>query len=314
METYFTKLKHILPTFFIITISTIIGLLLFRWIFAIQYDLIDIKEDVWCIWLPMGLPWIPILIWLRPRFRILTFKKDNDNGRFFFQFLSAGTIIACLLVSQNYLTTATGKLQKLSTIRDIEKVEKSRYYTLTNFSVANYYGGSYTDFRQSGKHNQYLNFNIFFITPILKDTSQRINTVPKYWYGVNFNEQISNKISNEEKEKKYKAFYDECIEKMKEYDFHSLDHFERIPTSYDRMNYLKAIESRIKQKADNNFIVLEPIQEKFEDRNGNKFAWIFGSFGIGLGVLLFSLIWPRYSETERKRFLAGRKAKARRLR
>ncbi|CAA9197777.1 rhomboid family intramembrane serine protease [Flavobacterium collinsii] len=309
METYLTKLKHILPTFIIIAFSTIVGLYLFRWIFVIQYDIIDIKEEVWCLWLPMGLPWIPILIWLRPRFRILIFKKDNDNGRFFFQILSAGTIIACLMVSQSYLTTATGKLQKLSTITDIEKVEKSRYYKVEKFSVAKYYGGSYTDFRQSGKYNQYLNFHIFFVTPIVKNTLEKINTIPKYWYGVDFNEQISNKISNEEKENKYEVFYAECIEKMNKYDFQSLDHFERIPTSDDRINYLKAIESRIKQKANKNFIVLEPIKEKFEERNGNKFAWIFGSFGIGIGVLLFSLIWPRYSETERKRFLSGKKQK-----
>ena len=97
---------------------------------------------------------------------------------------------------------ATGKLQKLSTIKDIEKVEKSRYYKLTNFSVANYYGGTYTDFRQSGKYNQYLNFDIYFVTPILADTTENIYEIPKYWYGVNFKEQISNKISSEEKEKK----------------------------------------------------------------------------------------------------------------
>ena len=309
MDTYITKLKHILPTFFIIAISTIVGLILFRWLFAIQFDIIDLKEEVWCVWLPMGLPWIPLLIWLRPRFRILTFKKDNDNGRFFFQFLSAGTIIACLLVSQNYLTTATGKLQKLSTIKDIEKVEKSRYYKLTDFSVANYYGGTFTDFRQSGKYNQYLNFNIFFVNPVLNDTSERINDIPKYWYGVNFKEQISNKISNEEKEKKYQAFYDECIKKMNKYEFHSLDHFEKTPTSDDRQNYMKAIEARTKQPTNESFIVLEPIKEKYEDRNGKKFVWIFGSFGIGLSVLLFALIWPGYSETERKRFLAGKKPK-----
>jgi len=309
LETYIIKLKHILPTFFIIAISTIVGLLLFRWFFVIQFEIIDIKEEIWCIWLPMALPWIPLLIWLRPRLRILTFKKDNDNGRFFFQFLSAGTIIACLLVSQNYLTTATGKLQKLSTISDIEKVEKSRYYKLPNFSVANYYGGTYTDFRTSGKYNEHLNFDIYFVTPILSNKSEKINEIPKYWYGVNFKEQISNKISNDEKEKNYQAFYNECIEKMNQYDFHSLDHFERKPTSDDRQNYLKAIEARTKQTAGNNFIVLEPIKEKYEDRNGNKFAWIFGSFGIGLGILLFSLIWPGYSEIERKRFLAGKKPK-----
>jgi rhomboid protease GluP len=92
---------------------------------------------------------------------------------------------------------------------------------------------------------------------------------------------------------------------MNKYEFHSLDHFERKPTSDDRQNYLKAIEARTKQTANDSFIVLEPIKEKYEDRNGNKFAWIFGSFGIGLSVLLFALIWPGYSETEKKRFLTG---------
>jgi len=309
LETYIKKLKHILPTFLIIAISTIVGLLLFRWLFAIQFSIIDIKEEVWNLWLPITLPWIPLVIWLRPRLRILTFKNDNDNGRFFFQFISAGTIIACLIASQNYLTTATGKLQQLSSIKEIDKVEKSRYYKLNNFSVATYFGGTYTDFRTSGKHNQYLNFDVYFVTPILSDTSERINDIPKFWYGVKYHEQISNKISDEEKESNYQAFYNSCIQKMNRYNFHSLDHFERIPNSDARVNYLKAIEARTKQTADDSFIVLEPIQEKYEDRNGNKFAWIFGSFGIGLAILLFSLLWTGYDETERKMILKGKKPK-----
>lgn len=308
METYITKLKHILPTFLAITFGTVFGLGFIRWLFCLQFSIIDIKEEIWLFWLPLIFPWIPITLWLRQRFRILTFK-DNDKERFGFQMIAWIIITAMLFVSQGYLTTATGKLQKLSTIKDIEKVEKSRYYELTNFSLANYYHGSYTDFRQSGKYNQYLNFDIFFVTPILKDTSERINDIPKYWYGVKFKEQISNKISSDEKEKKYQAFYDECIEKMNKYEFYSLDHFERKPTSDDRQNYLKAIEARTKLTADNSFIVLEPIKEKYEDRNGNQLAWIFGSFGIGLSVLLFALIWPGYSETERKRFLTGKKTK-----
>lgn len=309
METYITKLKHILPTFLAVTFGTVFGLGFIRWLFCLQFSIIDIKEEVWVLWLPLIFPWIPITLWLRQRFRILTFKGDTDRGRVIFQMISWVVMMAMLFASQNYLTTATGKLKKLSTITEIDKVEKARYYKLTNFSVAPYFGGSYTDFRQSGKHNQYLNFNIYFVTPIVKDTSERVNGIPKYWYGVKFKEQISSKISNEEIEKKYKAFYNECIDKMNKYDFHSLDHFERKPTSDDRQNYLKAIEARTKQTEDDNFIVLEPIQERFEDRNGNKFAWIFGSFGIGLGVLLFLLIWPGYSETERKRFLSGKKPK-----
>lgn len=310
METYITKLKHILPTFLAVTFGTVFGLGFIRWFFCLQLSIIDIKEEIWVLWLPLIFPWIPITLWLRQRFRILTVKKgDTDKARFFFQIISWGVMTAMLFVSQSYLTTATGKLKELSTIQDIDQVEKSRYYKLTNFAVAPYFGGSYTDFRTSGKYNQHLNFDIYFVTPILKDTNETITKIPQYWYGVKFKEQISNKISNEEKEKKYEAFYNECIDKMNKYDFHSLDHFERKPNSDDRQNFFKAIEARTKQAAVSNFIILEPIAEKYEDRNGNKFAWIFGSFGIGLAVLLFSLIWPGYSETERKRFLSGKKPK-----
>lgn len=84
-----------------------------------------------------------------------------------------------------------------------------------------------------------------------------------------------------------------------------------MPTSDDRQYYLKTIEGKISETADDSFVVLEPRKEKYADRNGNKFAWIFGSFGIGFSILLFSLIWPGYSETERKRFLSGKKTKTR---
>lgn len=310
METYISKLKHILPTFLAVTFGTVFGLAFLRWLLCIQFPLLDIKEEIWVLWLPLIFPWIPITLWLRQRFRVLTVKKgDTDKARFFFQFISWGVMTAMLFVSQAYLTTATGKLETLSSIKEIDKVEKARYYKLTNFSVATYFGGTYTDFRTSGKYNQHLNFDIFIVTPIIADTSEHITDIPKHWYGVKYKEQISNKISNEEKDRKYKEFYDECIQKMNNYNFHSLDHFERKPKSDDRINFLKAIEARTKQPTDESFIVLEPRQETYEGRNGNKFAWIFGSFGIGFGVLLFSLLFPGFSESERKRFLSGKKSK-----
>lgn len=88
MKIYIIKLKHILPTFFAVTFGTVIGLALIRWIFCIRFSIIDIEEEVWTLWIPLIFPWIPIVIWLRQRFRILTFKKDNSDGRVFFQFIS----------------------------------------------------------------------------------------------------------------------------------------------------------------------------------------------------------------------------------
>ena len=254
MKTYLIKLRCILPTFLIVTLGTVAGIAFIRWLFSIRFSILDIKEEVWTLWIPLIFPWIPTTLWLRQRFRILIFK--GNKGPFFFQIISWGVMAAMLFISQDYLTTATGKLEVLSNIKEIDKKEKVRYYKLTNFSVAPYYGGSYTDFRTSGKYNQYLNFNIYFVVPILSDTAEKIIDIPKYWYGVKYQKQISNKITDEEKEKKYQVFYSDCIQKMNNYDFHSLDHFERKPTSDDKQHFLKAIESRTKQAPNESFIVL----------------------------------------------------------
>jgi len=308
-NTYVAKLKHIIPTFLVVIFSTIIGLSFFRWFFCIKFSIFEIKEEIWVLWIPIIFPWIPITLWLRQRFRVLTFKKEEDRRRLAFQLISWLTMAAMLFLSQAYITTATGRLQMLSKIDEIDKVDKSRYYKLENFTVAQYFSGAYTDFRVSGKYNQDLNFDVFFATPILNDTLEQITSIPKHWYGLKYHKTISNKISNEEKEERYKEFYAECIQKLDNYDFYSLDHFERKPKSNDRVHFLKAVEARIKQPTDDSFIVLDPIQESYESRNGNKLAWIFGSFGIGLFVLFFALLFPGYSETEHQRFLQGKKPK-----
>ncbi|WP_204251671.1 hypothetical protein [Flavobacterium ginsenosidimutans] len=305
MQIYISKLKHILPIFLLISLSTIIGLLLIRWVFTIEFEIFDFKEKIWNFWLPVLLPWIPILIWLRPRFKILILK--NDHLKFFFQFLSAITITACLINSQEYLTTATGKLQKLSKITDIEKTEKSRYYKLTNFSVATNYGGTHTAFSRSGRNND-LNFDIYFVVPIFDRKSTNINDIPKYWYGVSFHEHTRSRRSDYRNKNLYQEFYNYCLNNMKEYDFYSLDHFERTPTSDEKQNFIKAIEARTQKKSES-YIILEPITQKYEKRNGNKFQWIFGSFGIGFSILLFALIWPKYNEGEMRKFTTSKKLK-----
>lgn len=203
-----------------------------------------------------------------------------------------------LFVSQAYLTIATGSLKELSSITEIGRTADARYYKIKAFSVAPYYGGTYAKVHKSGKYGEDLNFDIYFVTPIVQDVSEKISGTPKTWYAVSFSKRTSNWIGKAEKEKRYRVFYYESLAKMNKYDFHALDHFERIPASNEKDNYLKAIQSRVQQSAVNDFIVLKPIQNRYEDRNGNKLAWIFGSFGIGLAVLLLALIRPGVSENE----------------
>lgn len=305
MKTYSIKLKHILPTYCIIAVTTVLALALFRLLFAIQWELIDIKEQMWEMWIPMGLPWIPITIWLRKKLRILTFK-DNDRGRVFFQFLCWLTTMAMGMSFQTYLSTTSGKLERLDSIEEITQREKARYYQLAHYRVSRYYNGAHTEFRTSGKYNQDLNMTVYFVAPILPQNSGTIPGLHRYWYGVSYTKQISNKISTEEKEQQYEAFYAECEKRWELHNFRNLDHFERTPTSDDRDNFLKAVGAVTKAPTDNSYIILEPRLESYADRNGSKLPWTFGFLGIGIGALLLAFLWPGLNPNEYKRQLAGK--------
>lgn len=306
MDNYLTKVKHILPTFLTVTLGTIFGTAFIRWVLSIQLELIHIKLEIWELWLPLILPWLPMTFWLRQKLRILTFKGDNDKGRLFFQFIGWGTMVSAMLVSQSYLTKATGKLVTVDKLSEINAVEKARYYKVKEFDVIPMYGTSFTDFRASGKYNQHLNFNTYFACPMVDDSAAFPSAVPTYWYGVSFKEQISNKISPAEKERKYNAFYQECLKKMSTYKYHQFEYLERLTNSEARDGFFNAIKTRVKDKSQTEFIILQPQHEPISERAGNKIAWTFGSFGIGLSVFLFSLIWPGYSQSEHRKQLQGK--------
>jgi rhomboid protease GluP len=308
MNSYSIKIRHIMPLFFYVTIGTIVGLALTRYLFALQFEILDFKKEVWEIWIPLALPWIPITIWLRPKFRILVFKNYTDNRQFIFQLLAWGAIAGSSVISQMYLTTATGKLQEIADIIEVDKKEQARYYRINSFQTLPNYGAMYADFRSSGKHNQYFDMRLYFVCPIVKDSLSQHPHEFKYWYGVSFKRQISNRLSGEEKEKEYDAFHSECIAKMNDYPFHNLTYFESLPNTDDRDNYLKAVANRTKQE-NAGVAILEPKHEPFENRNGNKLAWIFGSYFICLTIFLLMLLWPHVSKRELARQLAGKKPK-----
>jgi rhomboid protease GluP len=305
MHTYLLKVKHILPTFLIITLSSILGLVLIHWAVSIQFDLVDLPEEVWEIWLPIAIPCLAVLIWLRPRLWILTYQ--NNNGRFVFQLLAAGSLVAPMMITQSYLTTAAGKLENVATVEKIGTAKKARYYSIQQFHVVSDYGGAYTDVRATGRYNQYLALTTYFVYPIVTDTSRKMTQTNLYWHGVKFEKQISNETNEQENEIQYEAFYQECLSKMDTFSFHSLAYFERVPKSDERAGFMKAIEVRTKLAADENTVILQPITEPFDQRNGSKFPWIFVSFGIGLAFVLLILYFPTYDRESYEQIKAGKK-------
>jgi rhomboid protease GluP len=293
-KNYLLKLRHILPAFALIAWSSVLVLGLIRKVlFLGKYPMLQLDEEIWNFWIPAFFPWAPILLWLKPRFDRLVFRKNNEHRSWQMQLIAWITMSAMLILSQNYLTTATGKMLELENVWEIRKHEHVRYYRIRHFAVYRFIGGMQYAFRKSGRYNQDLHINLYFVNPILTHKNQHLTKTLLYWYGVTFHKQISNWKSNHEKERLFRQFAKECTAKMINYDFKQPAYFENKPASKDRENFRIAVQSALRRPVNDNFIILQPKSDSFESRNSGKIPWIFGSFFIGVAIYMLVLIKPQ---------------------
>jgi rhomboid protease GluP len=303
MTPYAAKFRYLVPYFLILTLATIFGALAVRWVFTIQWPILDLKQEVWEIWIPIALPWIPILALLRNRLKILSF--ENTNGPFLFQILAWASMTLPMVISQLYFTTASSDLRTLSALEEIHQYPTDRYFDYKKFDI-NPDGGAHSTFRVKGRYDDRLAIDVYFVFAI-EDTTSQSKEPSDFWYGISYSKEISNKLSDEEKQTLYEAFYNESAAKLDSVRFHDLLYFERVPNSDDRDGYFKAIEQLTKKAVSKQATVLIPITEPFEDRNGSKIAWGIATYGIGILLFAFLIRIPKYDEAEHQRLLKGGK-------
>lgn len=383
MQNIEKKIRLIFLPFLFITIANVVVYTFLRWLLFIKNTAFNVDEDILDFWVPIVLPWIPILIWLRPRIKLLNLKNKSSKGDPLGGYLFVAWIIMSIpiLVMQSYIVTATGKLTKLSIINDINKQPLTKYYTLTRFYIDKHGARPKAVFGVSGKHSENFDMTIYMPCPIFdradtadhdsppvanNDTSfrnkgplviinggraslkelrsinpsevQSVNVLkgkvaqniygdagkngvilvmtkdmvrvgdsatrkpivitgpyvlaePLAWLAVKYQETISNNLSADGKEAAYNHFRDRS---KKDFDKKSLNDFvylDRLSYSSDFRNYTAAITSKKYDSHDAPLIILSPVKESFEARNGNKLAWILGSIGGGSVVFLITLLF-----------------------
>src|SRR5687767_12504494 len=84
-----------LPLLFLGT-SFIIAYVLVYWLFYIKLEIIPLKEDIVQYWIPIGLAFICVLLFIRPRVHIL--KLDKDGGKIRTLYYMVGTAVFCIPV------------------------------------------------------------------------------------------------------------------------------------------------------------------------------------------------------------------------
>lgn len=296
------KLKLIYKPFLIIAICFIAIYTFLHWALFIKAG-IPLKEDIVKFWLPFGLPFIPILIWLRPRIKLLHFK--NDNGSFGYQFLAVIAIAVPTIIAQEYLITATGKLTSVDNVSQIENTERTKYYSIKNYYIDKQRVAVRNTATVTGKNNTDFNMLIYVAMPIFENIADTSKTECKYWLGKRYSERISNSLSDQEKDNRYKVFAELKQKEFDETDFKKFKYLEVIGNTEDHDEFNKAIEKSETIKG-NQQIVFQAINEPFENRNGKKLEWIFGSLAIGLLAYFIFLLFPRFQENQLQKFKSGK--------
>ena len=252
----------------------------------------------------MVLPWIPILIWLRPRIKLLNLKSKNGDLPGLYFFIAGFAIIAPTLVAQSYIEKATGKLTPLDSITQIDKHESTKYYSLKTYYIDKLHIGIQNKFDVSGKHNEDFNMNLFVVLPIFSTPADTSNSNCLAWYGVKYHKQISNRLDDQEKQESFQKFANESQADFDRKDVSQFIYLNRIGNTNDHQGYNEAIKNN-KRYISSSTIVLIPVDEPFEKRNGNKLSWIFGAFGIGALVWLIMLLIPKFDSERLEKFKNG---------
>ena len=107
------KLKLVYKPFVIIAIILTAGYTFLNWLLFIKLHAFSPDEDILNLWIPMALPWIPVLIWLRPRIKLLNLKRKKGDLPGLYIFIAGFAMCAPVIVAQSYLETASGKYQSL---------------------------------------------------------------------------------------------------------------------------------------------------------------------------------------------------------
>ena len=186
------KLKELFLPFVLVGLGTSTAYAALRYFFDIKLGLLHWDEQYLNIWIPLILPWAPILIWIRPRLRILKYLEWHRSDNYLtIQFLMSLAIGIPTIISQEYLIRASYDQIELNDIQEIHEYPNEKYFHLDQFLFDRDQVVSHISSKTTGKRNQYLNFHQYHAIPF-KNTDA-------VYLGFHYHESMLNDMSDEAK-------------------------------------------------------------------------------------------------------------------
>jgi rhomboid protease GluP len=291
MKDYFKKVKSILPVLLLAIFVSTIFCLLIRYILEYKLE-IDIKLIIWEFFIPFAISTLSIIL-IRKKFIVLQFK-DKTKDNFFYIFLCWILMLGLLVNSQMFFTKYFYKSITINNISEIKFDHNISGYSIKKFYVTERFARGDFETKVVGRNGDKLNMKIFFIAPMFKD-SLLIQNNYKVWYSETRDTTISYSLSNQKKEIAFKKFYNNTVKYFKNKDFSNIHNFEKVFESDEKEKFDKLIVNQ-----DKSALILKPVLKNSNNAT-SVFLWYFKILGIGLLIILFSLIFISYKEVEYKK-------------
>lgn len=309
MTDFLLKLRLLFLPFILWAVSFISVYTFLHWLLIIKTELITLHEGTIEFGLPVAFTGLFILLFLRKRINMLILKTKNGDLPFLYMIVACIALSAPVIITQNYVITATGSLTDLHSIAGIDEQNKTKYYTLQNYFIDKRGFLLSPSSETSGKHNQNLNFYLHAVIPILESEADTTHHKPVIaWLGVQFSEQVSNRMSSAEKEAAYQKFLKDTWREYTTKDLQQFEYLDRIGSSSDLDKYKQAFrKSSYSLASSEEPVILEPVHEPYAARNGNKLFWIFTSWGIGAAVWLLMISIPKLNMPKVRLHKKGKK-------
>lgn len=301
------KFRFLFKPYLIVFFGLLFGYTFLHWILFIKFDLFKLKEAITNFVIPIVLTSISAWIILRPRHKVLNLESKKGNLVFLYTFILWIILTIPLVIAQEYIVSAAGTLTKVKSINDINEKELSKYYALDNYYIDKQRIGVYNAFDVGGKNNEYFSMYIYIAMPIFEKPADTIISKPKAWLGVIFDETISNRMNDTQKNEFYQMFAGLSQSKFNYLDVSNFKYIDRIGNSDKRDGLINAIKSNKYYEPSD--IVFISNDEPFEKRNGAKLEWIIGSTIIGSIIWLIMLLTPSFNESQLNRIKSGKSDK-----
>ena len=302
---FFKKIKLLYIPFLLTAIGMWILYTFLNWLFVIHLEVLSIKEVIVNFGLPLALPWIPILFYIKPKLKLLKLTTKGGHSWMGFYLVMLWIILFVpATIAQHYIQTATGKLTQLQNITEIDSLPKTKYYTVKEFYIEKKNIGTHTSFEVTGKHNENFNINIYVAVPMYRNYVDTTHVIS--WLGLTYSKRIGNNLEQKEKEDAYEAFAEESQKEFDDVDLNAFVYLSRVPNSDEREGLNEALKKSSMYKSTNTAHFFLSVNELFKKRNGSKGIFLTVTSILGAVIWLLTILTTEFDKKALQLYEAGK--------